>query len=161
MSFQITHEVSFASPNSFLAIILQLPIPKTRLNSTSIQFQCSQAHILVEDGVSKLSSTRLDSTQINSTLLYNRFARTTQKHSLCIVGKAIVACVFVAAGICFFQVVAYQWTSILTSLFRLSGVISEYKTIAVPYIELQILFICFRASRISIVENRHLKWFGI
>jgi hypothetical protein len=33
VSLQITHEVFFAQPNSFLAIILQLPIPKTRLNS--------------------------------------------------------------------------------------------------------------------------------
>jgi hypothetical protein len=33
LSLQITHEVFFAPPNPFLAIILQLPIPKTRLNS--------------------------------------------------------------------------------------------------------------------------------
>jgi hypothetical protein len=30
---QITHEVFFAPPNSFLAVTLQLPIPKTRLDS--------------------------------------------------------------------------------------------------------------------------------
>jgi hypothetical protein len=33
LSLQITHEVFFSPPNSFLDIILQLPIPKTRLNS--------------------------------------------------------------------------------------------------------------------------------
>jgi hypothetical protein len=33
LSLQITHEVSFSQPNSFFAIILQLPIPNTRLNS--------------------------------------------------------------------------------------------------------------------------------
>jgi hypothetical protein len=33
LSLQITHEVFFAPPNSFLAIILQLPIHKTHLNS--------------------------------------------------------------------------------------------------------------------------------
>jgi hypothetical protein len=32
LSLQITHEVFFSWPNSFLAIILQLPIPKTRLS---------------------------------------------------------------------------------------------------------------------------------
>jgi hypothetical protein len=32
LSLQITHEVFFSQTNSFLAIILQLPIPKTRLN---------------------------------------------------------------------------------------------------------------------------------
>jgi hypothetical protein len=33
LSLRITHEGFFAPPNSFLAIILQLPIPKTRLHS--------------------------------------------------------------------------------------------------------------------------------
>jgi hypothetical protein len=33
LSLQITHEVFFVPPKSFLAIILQLPIPKTRINS--------------------------------------------------------------------------------------------------------------------------------
>jgi hypothetical protein len=33
LSLQITHEVFISQPNSFLAIILQLPILKTRLNS--------------------------------------------------------------------------------------------------------------------------------
>jgi hypothetical protein len=33
LSLQITHEVFFSQTHSFLAIILQLPITKTRLNS--------------------------------------------------------------------------------------------------------------------------------
>jgi hypothetical protein len=33
LSLQITHEAFFAPPNLFLTIILQLPIPKSRLNS--------------------------------------------------------------------------------------------------------------------------------
>jgi hypothetical protein len=33
LSLRITHEVFFSQTNSFLAIILQLPVPKTRLNS--------------------------------------------------------------------------------------------------------------------------------
>jgi hypothetical protein len=33
LSLQITHGVFFSQPNSFLTIILKLPIPKTRLNS--------------------------------------------------------------------------------------------------------------------------------
>jgi hypothetical protein len=33
LSLQITHEVFFSQPNSFLAIILQMRIPKTRSNS--------------------------------------------------------------------------------------------------------------------------------
>jgi hypothetical protein len=33
LSLQMTHEVFFSQPNSFLAIILQLPIPKARFNS--------------------------------------------------------------------------------------------------------------------------------
>jgi hypothetical protein len=32
LSLQKSHMVFFSQPNSFLAIILQLPIPKTRLN---------------------------------------------------------------------------------------------------------------------------------
>jgi hypothetical protein len=35
-SLQITHEVFFLEPHSFLAIILQLPIPKTRLSSVPL-----------------------------------------------------------------------------------------------------------------------------
>jgi hypothetical protein len=38
---------------------------------------------------------------------------------------SIVVCVFVAAGICL-RAVAQQWTTILTLLFRLSGVMSQY-----------------------------------
>jgi hypothetical protein len=36
LALQITHEVFFSQPNSFLVIILQLPIPKTRFNSIPI-----------------------------------------------------------------------------------------------------------------------------
>jgi hypothetical protein len=36
LSLQITHEVFFSRPNSFLAIILQLPILKTRLHSNPL-----------------------------------------------------------------------------------------------------------------------------
>jgi hypothetical protein len=32
LSLQLTHEVFFSQSNSFLSIILQLPVPKTRLN---------------------------------------------------------------------------------------------------------------------------------
>jgi hypothetical protein len=38
LSLQITHEVCFSQPSSFLAIILQLPIPKTLLNSIPISY---------------------------------------------------------------------------------------------------------------------------
>jgi hypothetical protein len=40
-SLQITHKVFLSQPNFFLAIILQLPIPKTPINSIIL---CSQAH---------------------------------------------------------------------------------------------------------------------
>jgi hypothetical protein len=36
LSLQITHEDLFAPPNSFLAMILQLPIPKTRPNENPL-----------------------------------------------------------------------------------------------------------------------------
>jgi hypothetical protein len=63
-SLQITHEV-FSHPNSFFAIILQLPIPKT----TQFSFE---AHILV--------GWRLETQNLlNWTLLCNHFARTTQE----------------------------------------------------------------------------------
>jgi hypothetical protein len=61
LSLQITHEVLFSQPNSFLAI-LPLPIPKTRLNSIPL-FQSSYP----------------GSTLLSWNLLYNLFARTTQK----------------------------------------------------------------------------------
>jgi hypothetical protein len=73
----------------------------------SVQFLCSQAHILAGWRL----ETRL--TLLNWTLLYNHFARTTQKtHPLyCWEGvitaplhsngsNSIVVCVFIAAGMC-------------------------------------------------------------
>jgi hypothetical protein len=36
LTLQFTREVFFSQPNSFLAIILQLPIPKTQLNSNPL-----------------------------------------------------------------------------------------------------------------------------
>jgi hypothetical protein len=97
LSLQITHEVFFAPPNSFLAIILQLPT----------QFLCSQAHIPVGWRL----ETRLNSSQLN--FFYNHFARIMQKTRLlyCWEGVftapfhsdgsySIVVCVFVDAGMC-------------------------------------------------------------
>jgi hypothetical protein len=102
--FQITYEVFFSQPNSFLAIILQLPIPKTRLNSIPLLPSSYPGRMCLE--------TRL--TLLNWTLLYNHSARTTQKiqHFYCWEGVftvplnsngsySIVACVFVAAGMFF------------------------------------------------------------
>jgi hypothetical protein len=73
----------------------------------SIQFLCSHAHILAA-GVSKL-----DSILLNWTLLYNYFARTTQRTQPVYCWEVIitaslhrngsyliVACIFFAAGIC-------------------------------------------------------------
>jgi hypothetical protein len=60
-------EVFFAPPNSFLDIILQLPN----------QFNSSPPKLISrQDGVSKLESIPIP---LNWTLLYNHFARTTQK----------------------------------------------------------------------------------
>jgi hypothetical protein len=57
---QITHEASFAQPNSFLAIILQLSIPKTLLNSI---------HLLPSSYPGRLASRNsADSSQLNSSL---------------------------------------------------------------------------------------------
>jgi hypothetical protein len=66
LSLRITHEVFFSRPNYFLVIILQLPIPKTRLNSIPL-LPCSYP-----------GSWRLEP-RPDSTLLYNHSARTTQE----------------------------------------------------------------------------------
>jgi hypothetical protein len=102
MSLQITHEVFFPQNNSFLAIILQLPIPKTQLNSIPL---------LPTSYPGRMASR--NSALLNWTLLYNYFACTTQKtkplywwegvftaplHSNR--SYPIVAFVFVAAGMC-------------------------------------------------------------
>jgi hypothetical protein len=89
------------TPNSFVAIILQLPIPKTRLNSIPV-------FISWQAGVSKL-----DSILLNWILLYNDVARATQKTQdfYCYEGVftaplhsngsySIAASVFVVAGMC-------------------------------------------------------------
>jgi hypothetical protein len=55
LSLQITHEVFFAPPSSFLGFILQLPIPKTRLDP--IQFSSSVLELISRwVGISKLST---------------------------------------------------------------------------------------------------------
>jgi hypothetical protein len=97
LSLQLTHDVFSAQPNSFLAVILQLPIPKTRLISIPLlPISCP----------SRLASRNTtQSSQLNSYL--HGFARTTKKtHSLyCWEGVftaslhsngcySIVACVF-------------------------------------------------------------------
>jgi hypothetical protein len=109
LSFHITHEVFFAQP-SFLAIILQMPVQKTRINSIS----SAPKLISRQAAVSKLDSGQFYAAIISfGTLLYNCFARTTQKTQriYCWEGVftaplynngsyLIVACVFVAAGMC-------------------------------------------------------------
>jgi hypothetical protein len=52
LSLQITHELFPSQPNSFLAIILQLPIPKTRVSSNS----SAPKPISRQAGVPKLNS---------------------------------------------------------------------------------------------------------
>jgi hypothetical protein len=102
LSLQITHEIFFAKPNSFLAIILQLPIPKSRLSSIPM-FSSSYP--------GRLASR--NSTLFSWSLLYNHFARTTHKTQplSCLEGVFTAplqsngsysrdACIFVAAEIC-------------------------------------------------------------
>jgi hypothetical protein len=76
LSPHITHEVIFSQPSSFLAIILQLPIPKTRLNSIPSSYP------------GRLASR--NTTQLFPTELF--FITTLhgpqRKHSLSTVGKA-------------------------------------------------------------------------
>jgi hypothetical protein len=97
-----------SQPNSFLAIILQLPFPKTRLNSICL---------LPSSYPGRLASR--NSTQLHTapasfrTLLYIYFTRTTQKTQpfYCWEGVftaplhsngsySVVTCVFSAAGMC-------------------------------------------------------------
>jgi hypothetical protein len=105
LSLQITHEVFLSQPNSFLAIILQLPIPKTRLNSILLLPSSYLGRL------ASRNSTRL--CNLKWTLLFNHFARTTQKTQplYCWEGVftaplhrngscSIVACVFVPTGMC-------------------------------------------------------------
>jgi hypothetical protein len=103
LSFQIRHGVFFSQPNSFLPIILQLPVPKTRLISIPL-FPGSYPGRLTSCN----STVRF--TLCCWTVPYNHFARTTQKIAS-IVKKAflLVRCLaivvllllaLVAAGMC-------------------------------------------------------------
>jgi hypothetical protein len=75
---QITHGVFFSQSNSFLAIILQLPIPKTRLNSIPLLSASYPGRLS-----SRNSTFFLDYCSLFSLLLtvsfYNPSARTAQK----------------------------------------------------------------------------------
>jgi hypothetical protein len=101
-NFKLTCGVFLSQPNFSLSI-LQLLIPTTR----SIQFLCSQAHILA----GWHPETRL--TLLNRNLLYNHFTRTTQKTQPLSCWEGVftaplhnngsystIACVFVVARIC-------------------------------------------------------------
>jgi hypothetical protein len=104
LSLQITYEVFPSQPNSLLVIILQLPTPKTRLSSISL---------LVSSYLGRLASRNGTDTNDRFCPSYNPSARTMQKTqplycwegvftaSLHSTGSySIVACVFVAAGMC-------------------------------------------------------------
>jgi hypothetical protein len=89
---------SFHSLIPFFAIILQLPIPKTRLSSIPLLPSSCPCRLASE------ISTRPDSTKL---FFITTFHGPRRKHILSLVGKVcwqrccyIVACVFVAAGKC-------------------------------------------------------------
>jgi hypothetical protein len=99
VSLQIPHKVFLAPLDSFPAIILQLPVPKTRLSSIPL---------LPSSYPARLASR--NSTRQNWTLPCNHFSRTTQKTQPLYFWEGsftvplhsngsywIVACVFVAA----------------------------------------------------------------
>jgi hypothetical protein len=132
-------ESSFRSLTPFFAIILQLPIPKTRLHS--IPLLPSSYPGRLESRNSTLHSTRLHSMLLlpaSELFLITTLHGPRRKHSLYIVGNVclqrrriativiLLLLVYSLPQECVYRVVAYQWTSILTSLFQLSGVMSQY-----------------------------------
>jgi hypothetical protein len=107
LSLQITHEV-FYSPLNFFLHILQLPFPKTGLNSNPLLPSSYPGRL-----ASRNSAPFYAVTANFGTLLYNHFPRITQKTQtlnswdvLCTStlhsngSYSIVACVFISAGIC-------------------------------------------------------------
>jgi hypothetical protein len=85
MSLQITHGVYFSQPNSFLVIILQLPVPK----EDSTQFNSSASSLISwQAGVSTLDSPLPTTVLYCRALLYSNFARTTQKKPVSFVKEA-------------------------------------------------------------------------
>jgi hypothetical protein len=73
LSLQITHEVFFSKPNSFLAIILQLPIPKTRLYHFRLLFYTSQATFFVPLNPSALTPRKTPSSIVKDACLLVRY----------------------------------------------------------------------------------------
>jgi hypothetical protein len=123
LSLQISHELFFAQPNSFLAIILP--------TANSIQFLCSQAHIP--------AGWRLETRLFSAELFFIATLHGPRReHNLFIIGKACLHRRCIAAEVtrlwlayslqreCVYRVVTQPCTCILTSLFRLWGVMSQY-----------------------------------
>jgi hypothetical protein len=81
LSLQITYEVFFSQPNSFLVIILQLPIPKTGLGSIPLLSSSCLGRL------ASRNSTRLLSSELNP------FARTTQKTQHLFLGMPVYSAV--------------------------------------------------------------------
>jgi hypothetical protein len=77
LSLKITHKVFSSQPNSFLAIILQLPIPKTRLDSIPLRPYTGR--------LASRNSTQFLSTKLFFIITLRRLSR---KHSLFIAGTA-------------------------------------------------------------------------
>jgi hypothetical protein len=150
---------------------VQLPIPKIGFKSSRLDL--SSVPLLPSSHPGRLASR--NSTRLNSTqpFFVNHYARTMQKTQYLCCWEVmflaplnsngsyyIVACVFIATGICLPRrcLTMNVYSDFSIPAFERN---IKYETIYVPTIELPILFICFSSSRISIVENSYLKWFGI
>jgi hypothetical protein len=82
---QITYEVFLAQSNSFLTIILQLPIPKTQLNSISLLPSSYPGRLASRNSTLHFSAIIL----YCRILLYNHVARTTQKTQLLLLRRRV------------------------------------------------------------------------
>jgi hypothetical protein len=102
MSLQLTHEVFFSQPDSFLATILQLPIPKTRLNSTPLLPSSYPGRLASRNSTnsSKLNCSLylLCTNHTENSLYYWEGVFTAPLHTNG--SYSIVVCVLVAVGTC-------------------------------------------------------------
>jgi hypothetical protein len=101
MSLQITYEVFFSQPNSFLATIMRLPTPKTRLNSISLLPSSYSGWLAPRNSTIHFSTTTVLYCQ---TLSYNHFVRATQKEAClfirCLTMDVLLLRAYACTGIC-------------------------------------------------------------
>jgi hypothetical protein len=150
LSLQITHEVFLAQSNSFLAIILQLPISKTRLNSipssypgrlasrnSTFHFRLDYCSILLNTALWRLCTDHAENTAsikeacwlVRCLALDVLFLRSYACAGMCLPSRCLTMCLYITVFYVFHNRINWhrKYVSFPCSWFSLLTVVSKVK----------------------------------